>query len=566
MENGEIITDKFKISNIFNNHYSDLGEQYASKVPTPENFTETVETLENTMYLYHTNEIEIQSIIKQLKVKKSPGNDDIRAETLKEISSEIAAPLAYLVNTCFDTECFPKSLKIGIIKPLYKSGDKVKVINYRPISLISNIAKIIEKILKVRIVSFLNKYKIISEQQYGFREKRSTEDAIYCLTSYLYNALDKKIPTICIFVDLSKAFDTVSHKILLEKLECYGLRGKIHGILKNYLSDRQQYVKIDNVTSDPRTITYGVPQGTVLGPLLFTIYINSLLTLKTSGTVLSFADDTAILYQANSWENLKRSVEIDFRIISKWFQHNKLTLNCDKTKYLPFTSYVNNLPDMGPLNIDALTQIPEADSVKYLGIIVDRHLRWDLQIQNIIKKIRGLLSRFKYLKQYLDISHLKVLYYALIQSQLSYGILGWGGVSECHLKHLNTMQKWIIKIIYNKNIRYSSDSLYKESQLYDIRQLFCFNILINIRKKKIKLDPVNHKYETRNKENNVTIPKCEKNIGQHSCNYLGHKLYNNLPESIRSVNSFNIYKSKIKKWILETERSRFNNLINLKCF
>lgn len=558
-----IIENKQEIANAFNQHYSDLGQTYANKInDPPEGFAENNIEIENTMYLYPTNETEVRKVIKELKLKKSPGLDNIRTEVLKKVETEIATPITYLINRCFETECIPKLLKVGLIKPLYKSGDKLEIINYRPISLISNIAKIIEKILKCRILKFLNRHNIISDHQYGFREGKSTEDAIHKLTSEIYRALDSKTPALCIFVDLSKAFDTVSHQKLLEKIKCYGLRGKMYNLIKSYLSDREQYVEIDGTISSARTITFGVPQGTVLGPLLFTIYINSLLSINSTGKILSFADDTAVLYTGNSWETLKIEAETDFKKIKIWFQYNKLTLNCDKTKYLPFTSYTNTLPDIGPLKINEDVQIPEAESIKYLGITVDRHLRWDLQIMNIIKKVRGLLTRFKLLKEYLNEPQLKILYYSLVQSQLSYGIVGWGGVSDNHLERLNSIQKWILKTIFGKNRTYPSDKLYKENNVLDIRQLFCLNMLLNIRKNKINIEPIRHNYNTRGKQHSHIMPRCDKTIGQRNCNYLGPRLYEILPTNIKSMDKFKKFKKNVKIWLLNTDRTRFHNIVN----
>lgn len=426
LENGDIVTNKLDISNIFNKHFSEVGEKYANKIISPSDYSDVDNFIENTMYLHPTDNIEVKTIINQLKSKKSPGYDNIRAETLKEISEEICFPIVYLINLCFIKGKFPDILKLGVIKPLYKSGSKEKINNYRPISLISSIAKIIEKIIKIRIASFLSKYNILSDNQFGFREGMSTEDAILNLTSYIYNAIDNKVPVLCIFVDLSKAFDTVSHTNLLRKLESYGMRGNIYNLIRSYLTGREQVVNIGGGVSEPRTVNYGVPQGTVLGPLLFTVYINSLLKINSKGKIISFADDTAILYTSETWELLQTDVKNDFINIERWFLYNKLTLNCDKTKYLVFSSYANNLPEMGPLKVGPNTTIPEAKSVQYLGIVIDRHLRWDLQIKYIIRKIRGLVSRFRYLKDYLDTKYLKILYYALVQSQLSYGIIGWG--------------------------------------------------------------------------------------------------------------------------------------------
>lgn len=563
-QKGDIITDKILIANEFNNFFSDIGKNLAEKISSPENFEENINNLEQSIFLFPTNESEVIRIIKSLKNKKSPGGDNLRAETLKEISNEIATPMTFLINKCFETGCFPNILKIGLIKPLFKTGTKTDLGNYRPISLISNISKIVERAIKNRLVKFLNKYHVISDCQYGFREGRSTEDAICLLTSKIYKAIDSKTPALCIFVDLSKAFDTVYHGNLLKKLHLYGIRGNAFSLIKSYLSDRQQQVCIDGVVSEMRNVTFGVPQGTVLGPLLFNLYINSLLSLGTRGLILSFADDTAIFYESKTWNNLKEIAESDFRVINDWFKYNKLTLNIGKTKYLPFTSYKSNLPSLGSLNIDPETLIPESESMKYLGIVIDRHLRWDLQLATISSKLKGLLSRFKFLKEFLDVSHLKTVYYSLIQSQLSYGILGWGGVSDCHLTNANTVQKWIIRIIYDKDVTYPSNALFEESGLFDIRQLFALKTLLNMHQGKLKLESVNHTYQTRNKKNTFAIPKCEKRIGQRSLEFIGTKIYNSLPDSVKSIQQYSRFKIGIKRWLQTTERNVIHNIINSK--
>lgn len=560
LHDGTTINDKKSIANNFNKYFKEVGENFARNIPDI-NYLDNRQPLENSMYLQDTTETEVLKIIQNLKCKKSPGIDGIRAETLKEIKLEIVKPLTFLINLCFKTGCFPQVFKTSVIKPLHKSGSKLSMENYRPVSLLSNISKIIEKLIKSRLCNFLKKYDILSDHQYGFREGRSTEDAILELTSSIYNNLDKKIPTICIFLDLSKAFDTVCHSKLLEKLYNYGVRGPTYKLLKTYLSDRRQYVQLDEIFSSPETVTFGVPQGTVLGPILFTIYINSMLSLTTVGRIISFADDTAILYTSSTWQLLKETIETDFPKISSWLYLNKLTLNCGKTRYLPFCSYVNSLPKLGPLNVGLNSQIMESESIKYLGIMIDRHLRWNLQTKQLVTKIRGHIPKFKYLRDFLMLKNLKTLYYSQIESLLSYGIVGWGGVNECYLNSLQVVQKWVLKIIHHKTVTYPTDLLYKENEIKDIRQLYFQKILLLLFKGKIKLTTREPTYNTRSKDR-IEFPRSEKTIGQRSALYLAPRIYVLLPNEIRNIKNYMTYKKEVQRWIIKENRNVFKRMLN----
>lgn len=563
---GTMVESGKRICDSFNAYYSNLGQTYAEKISVPENYREHEKTVRSSLFLTPANIEEVHETIVKLRQGTAPGYDGIRAETLKNISDEIKAPLTHLINCCFDEGYFPKSLKTGIIKPLFKKGSRLEMKNYRPISLISNIAKVMEKILKKRIIKFCTKHKIISQFQYGFVEEKSTEDAIRHLTSCIYNSLDKKKQSLCIFIDLSKAFDTVSHEKLLNKLEKYGFRGKIYNMMRSYLMDREQKVSVNGELSEAMYVNYGVPQGTVLGPLLFTLYINSLLSVRVRGRVLCFADDVALFCESDSWNTLKAEAEKDFSNLDMWFRYNKLTINLEKTRYLPFASYSSGLPHIGPLMVTPNLHIPEADSIKYLGITIDRHLKWDMHIKSIVNKLRGILYKIKYLKDYLDLKHLKLLYFALVQPQLSYGIIGWGGVNDNHLENLNVMQRWILRIIYGKPLMFSNDSLYRESGMLDIRQLFCLSMLINMKKSKITSDPVDHCYNTRNRSSSLNIPRCEKNIGQRCCNYLAPKVFNQLPSYIKKLNSLSLFRKMSRKWIVSIGRSGLIALISQRLF
>ena len=246
--------------------------------------------------------------------------------------------------------------------------------NYRPISLISVLAKIFERLLSDRLNAYLDKHKVLSNKQYGFRKNRSTTDALDRLTELIEAAMDEKSASLVIFVDLAKAFDTVDHKQLLDCLEGIGVRGVQYSLFRSYLTDRRQCVRLNGICSDSATIEYGVPQGTVLGPLLFNIYINSLYSIDTNGTIISFADDTAIFYKNKNWDVLRQQVESDFPKIVHWCNAKLLTINFSKTKFTAYTSYSKNLPRYSELNVvigNNILHIERTHVINYLGVQID---------------------------------------------------------------------------------------------------------------------------------------------------------------------------------------------------
>lgn len=445
------IDDDLEIAKSFNYYYANVGKNLAKEIdecaplPCPQ--------VHATLFLYPTDEPEIKKIIRELKNNKAPGKDKIRAEVIKDLEDIVAKPLCYIFNLILETGIYPSALKEAIIKPVHKSGDKFLMENYRPISLVSNFNKILEKIIKIRITKYCKKHELISDIQYGFQEGKSTNDAIAKLTSLIYSKIDQSKPSLAVFLDLAKAFDTVSHPQLLQKLESIGCRGVVLKLMQSYLQDRKQYVQIKNSVSDYETVEYGVPQGTVLGPIFFILYINDILTQNVKGQMVSFADDTAIFYSADTWDYLKIKVENDLERIKTYFDSKLLTINYKKTHYLPFTSLSSNLPAYDTINIQGRSKniiISSAEKAKYLGIYIDRHLKWHFQIRSVVQKLRGLIYKFRIISDIMEIKHIRVIYKALVESILRYGIIGWGGVGETHLKPLNNIQKKIIKIIYKK--------------------------------------------------------------------------------------------------------------------
>jgi len=248
----------------------------------------------------------------------------------------IAVPLAHIVNFSFTNGTYPDQLKIAKVCPIFKDGSKNEFSNYRPISVIPSFSKIFEKIISNRLLSYINKFDIFNPGQYGFRKNHSTHMAMLNRYDKVSEAVDNNEYTIGIFIDLSKSFDTFNHDILIKKLEMYGIRGIPNLLLRSYLENRKQYVNYNNVTSTLKPISCGVPQGSILGPLLFLLYINDMTSCCKYLQFLLFADDTNLFYSNSDLWQLMQIVNDELDLLSDWFKANRLSLNVKKTNYMMF--------------------------------------------------------------------------------------------------------------------------------------------------------------------------------------------------------------------------------------
>lgn len=445
--------------------------------------------------LLDTDPQEVDGILMGLDSGSSPGWDGIPTKFLK-ISRDFIVPLiCQLANLCFATGKFPSSFKRSLITPVHKGGDMSDVNNYRPISVLTSFSKIIEKLLNNRLISYLNKHDILSNSQYGFRRGRSTQDAVKALTNEIITNVDKGNKCLTVFLDLKKAFDTVSVPILLHRLETIGIRGVALSLFKSYLCDRIQQVKIGNLISDEENITYGVPQGSVLGPTLFLIYINELCNIRSSGgRIFSYADDTAVVFTGTSWNTLKVTAELGLKEIASWLNANLLTLNINKTNFICFTPNQRTQPGAdfgivihGCANLLQISNcncqnIQQVSSTRYLGITVDQRLSWHPHIEIIMTRVRKLIWIFKALRHIMPAQILNKIYVALAQSVITYCIPIWGGATKIKFLDVERAQRSLIKVMYFKPYKYSTDNLYRISGLLTVRKLYLLNIILDLHK------------------------------------------------------------------------------------
>ena len=371
------ITDSNNIANTFNSYFVNLATDLLSRIPlTPGNFENYLNLpLPNSFYFTEIKEDEVITEITKLAKLRKSSLEAINPTVLLSVSDLLGKPLAFLFNRSILGGIFPECLKTSKVIPIYKKGSKNDVSNFRPISLLSVFEKVFEKLIHKRLVSFWNKNDIIYKHQYGFRSNHSTTLAITEITDFIYKTLDQGNFILGLYLDISKAFDTVCHDILLKKLSHYGLRGSIYNWFKSYLQDRKQYVLINGSSSTIQHVRHGVPQGSVLGPLLFLIYLNDLPNCLTFSNLRLFADDANSFTCHKNLQILKTQAEQDLANIANWMTLNKLTINIQKTNFTIFSPFIKK-PEFNLFDEINLRnyQFKRVNSVSYLGVIIDEDM------------------------------------------------------------------------------------------------------------------------------------------------------------------------------------------------
>ncbi|KAL5249657.1 hypothetical protein ACHWQZ_G018500 [Mnemiopsis leidyi] len=454
---GSIISSKKAVADRFNSYFSSIAANIKTQIDArrtfdPGGFKQYLKSpCPNSIFLNPTSSTEVYDIIRKLKNKSTL---DCKIEPLKvaNASSKFTEMFAKVINTSFSSGVFPSALKIAKVIPIHKGGSKTEVSNYRPISLLGSMSKVYEKLMHSRVLDFLDKNNSLFENQYGFRPGRSCEHALLNAQNSILHSLNKNQVSLLLLLDYSKAFDLLDHETLLRKLEHYGIRGIVKEWFRSYLTNRTQYVSINDTYSESKSIDFGVPQGSILGPLLFVIYINDLPGISSLAKFILYADDANIIVSGSSLDEVSRKANELIGSLVDWVGVNGLSLNVKKTCYMIFSRTRLNL-DRFTISIDN-TVIERKTRARFLGVIMDEKLTWAEHIKAIKAKMTRYIGVMYKLKRLLPVSARLQVFQSLVQSHLNFCSLVWGFASKNHIESLFTKQKQAMRTVMSGYVNY----------------------------------------------------------------------------------------------------------------
>ena len=563
VRNGASITDDQDIAESFCEFYSEIGSDLASKIeaPTSGSFKDYLgPSPRGSLYLRETDAMEIESICLDLDPSKGPGHDGFSPSVIRHVASEMSVPLSRLINVCLEAGHFPEFLKVARVTPVFKADDPTQVGNYRPISVLSVFSKIFERVIQGRLLSYLNKEGSILGSQYGFRRGHSTDMAILDMVESIRKAWEKGEACLGVFIDFKKAFDTVDHCILLAKLEHLGIRGAPLELLRSYLSNRSQYVVFNGAESSRERVKIGVPQGSILGPLFFLLYINDLARASSLFRCILFADDTNLFASGKNQRDLYSKVRRELVNLSCWFAHNRLSLNYKKTEFIDFSKPAAMSPACRTTLAINDNPIKKVNESKFLGVLIDKDISWRGHIGKISNKVRQTVGIIGRARGFMNGAQLLLLYNTMVLPHLQYCLLNWGNFKGDGNLGLSggilSLQKSLVRIVATSNNPVShTDPLFAKFAVLKIDDLFeQRKRIFSLRLSRGMLpsgvaslfERASHSYNTRGARSNLYVGSSD----ARSMLYIVPKCWNSLPSALKASPSINSFRDMSKRGLL----------------
>jgi len=549
---GNVVLSDETIANNFNFSFAKAGCSSNAGALDVSFLNQNVQFSEKTFFMQPVCTLDIQRYINGLKNSHACGVDGISNNLLKQCGSMLLEIIEFLINLCILNGIFPDKLKLASVRPVYKKGDNNDYSNYRAISLLTSISKIFELVIKDQLNGFLVKNNILSPRQHGFTKNKSTETALCEFHKKITDALDKKLSVLGLFIDFSRAFDCVHHELLLAKLYRYGIRGVPYSFLKSYLCDRFQFVEVNGVKSSKIPITQGVPQGSILGPLLYLIFSNDIITYlsKTNVHVVCYADDTNILVIDKDFHELKCIAESVYKQIVIWSEKNFLYLNKDKTVALKFTISPQITDNPLTLFENSTNIIKCSKSTKMLGINWDYKLNWNCHIEVLCGRLRSACYGLNFLSNHCSTSTLLAVYYADFHSRMRYGILNWGTGAQA--VRVFRLQKYAIRILTNLKRSDTCRNAFKQLKvltLYDVYIMECCLFVFKNREM-FSLGQGQIYYNFR-RQDLLTPGQHRTTLYQKTFYFNCCKYYNALPRNMKDAPNLNSFKQNLKRFLLQ---------------